>query len=175
MGATSCSICADENFAPCSAAAVSSGFTSPAAQTGRATSVESVTRANHHMRYPPDPASLRPGRSNISTPRDPPSTGDIVEEHLLLEPARVLPYRAIHSQLMAPMPVARIAPVAISTGRRRTAPPSATAMPHFTIVLVRVARTIALTATCASPLLAYSAMDSVMASTSVRPANPATM
>src|SRR2546427_4106275 len=173
MGATSCSICADENFGLCSAAAVSSGFTSPAAQTGRATSVESVTRANHHMRYPPDPASPRPGRSD--TPRDPPSTGDIVDEQLLLEPARVLPFRAIHSQLMAPMPVARIAPVAISTGRRRTAPPSATAMPHFTIMLVRVARTIALTATCASPLLAYSAMDSVMASTSVRPANPATM
>jgi len=44
-----------------------------------------------------------------------------------------------------------------------------------TAVLESVASTIALVATCGSPDRAYSAMDKVIASTSVSPASAATM
>ena len=47
-------------------------------------------------------------------------------------------------------------------------------MPHFTSVLVSAATTIARTAVPGSLALAYSAIESVMASTSVRPASAAT-
>src|SRR5262249_35806989 len=83
--------------------------------------------------------------------------------------------RTIQRRAIVAMPAARIAPVAMITGRRSTAPASAATMPHFTAVLASVARTMELTATCVSPLLAYSAIDNVMASTSVRPASTATM
>src|SRR5262245_61878331 len=43
------------------------------------------------------------------------------------------------------IPAARIAAVAMTTGRRRAASPSTATMRHFTVVFVRVARTIAFT------------------------------
>jgi len=46
-------------------------------------------------------------------------------------------------------------------------------MPHFTMVFVTAAMTIAFTATLASPLFADSAMESAIALTSVRPASAA--
>ena len=47
-------------------------------------------------------------------------------------------------------------------------------MPHFTRVLASTAMTMALTAMVASPFLANSAIDNVIASTSVNPASAAT-
>src|SRR6185436_4427871 len=80
-----------------------------------------------------------------------------------------------HRNAIAPTPTARIAAVARTTGRDSAAAPSAATIPHLTTVFASVAMTIAFRATSASPALAYSAIDSVIASTSVRPARPATM
>src|SRR5439155_972123 len=80
-----------------------------------------------------------------------------------------------HRKPIVPRPTARIVPVATSRARRSAAPPSTATIAHLTTVLVRAATTIALTATWASPLRAYSAIDKVIASTSVMPASAATM
>src|SRR5437016_11181686 len=74
MGATSCSICAGENFAVCAAAGVPSGASS-AAQARRAISAASATRINGSARRLPDAPSLWGGLSSTAPRRDPPSDG----------------------------------------------------------------------------------------------------
>src|SRR5437667_12792948 len=74
MGATSCSICAGENFAVCAAAGVPSGASS-AAQAGRAISAASATRINGSARRLPDAPSLWGGLSSTTPRRDPASDG----------------------------------------------------------------------------------------------------
>jgi len=68
----------------------------------------------------------------------------------------------------------RVAAVATASGLPSAGPASTKVMPHFTRVFESAAITMAMTATCASPLWANSDIDSVMASTSVRPASAAT-
>src|SRR5688572_814155 len=74
----------------------------------------------------------------------------------------------------AARPASTMPAAPIRIGRRSPGAPSPTTIIALTTVLVSAAMTMAVTATAASPLRAYSDIDSVIASTSVVPASAAT-
>lgn len=75
----------------------------------------------------------------------------------------------------ATRPASSVAAVANRIGLPSARPARTTTIPHFTKVFDSAAITMATTATWASPVLASSAMESVMASTSTKPERPATV